>query len=267
MKYERLRALVITLFVLAPAGLTAITGEEIAENIEARESGSTTHALVQMVLTDENGIDSERTIEQYGAETASGLQRNVIIFHEPASVKDTRFLTVENEDRDEDQWIFLPALQRVRRISSGDRDGSFMGTDFTYGDLTYRSIDDYRHTLLREEPVQFVSGGGAVTRTAYVVDVVPLPGTDSQYSRTVEWVDPVSWTPIRTEIYGDNGDLLKINTVGRLEQVQGYWTVIENSMENVETGHSTRLSVQRYVYNQELPTSLFTTNFLQTGRP
>lgn len=265
----RLRSAILTLFLFSAIAfpLSAITGEEIARNVEGRESGTTTHALVQIELIDRNGTSSERVVEQYGAETPEGLFRNVIIFHQPASVKDTRFLSVENAGRDDDQWIYLPALQRVRRIAAGEGDSSFMGTDFTYDDLSFRDMADYNHRFLREENVSFASGGGPVTRRAYVVEITPRPGVKSSYSRTVEYVDPESWTPVKIEIYDDEGELLKVNTVTRLEQVQGYWTIIGNTMENVQTGHKTVLAIQRFVYDQELPESLFTTNYLQTGRP
>ncbi len=265
---RRAGALLILLALpIAATPVFAITGEEIAHNVENREVGATTHAMVQMILTDRNGTRSERVIEQYGAEAEGDLTRSVIIFHQPASVKDTRFLSVENADRDDDQWIYLPALQRVRRIAAGEGSGSFMGTDFSYDDLGSRDSDGYTHTILRRENVSFSSGGATVTRQAYVVDVTPNADSDSQYSRMVEWVDPESWTPIRIELYDRDGELTKVNTVTRLERVQGFWTIIGNTMETVRTGHRTELVMQRFVYNQEIPAGLFTTNFLQTGRP
>jgi hypothetical protein len=254
--------LAIVLFgasAVAPAAVSAITGREIAENVEARESGETTHALVNMRLVDEAGRESTRVIEQYGRETPEGLLRNVIIFHQPASVQDTRFLTVENADRDDDQWIYLPGLRRVRRIAAGEGSNSFMGTDFSYDDLKSLEIDDYAYELLREETLG--------DRPVYVVEVTPNNPDDSQYSRVVQWVDRERWLPLRMELFDHDGELLKVNTVSRVERVQGFWTVINNTMENVQTGHRTELAVQRFVYNENLPDGLFTTNFLERGRP
>jgi hypothetical protein len=254
--------LAIALFLataVAPTTVSAITGREIAENVEARESGETTHALVNMLLVDEGGRESTRVIEQYGRETPEGLLRNVIIFHQPASVKDTRFLTVENDGRDDDQWIYLPGLRRVRRIAAGEGSNSFMGTDFSYDDLKSLEIDDYEYELLREETLG--------DRPVYVVEVTPKDPGDSQYSRVVQWVDRERWLPLRMELFDHDGELLKVNTVGRVERVQGFWTIINNTMENVQTGHRTELAVQRFVYNENLPDGLFTTNFLERGRP
>jgi len=245
--------------LLVAMNLAAITGREVAENVEDRPMGDTTHALLGMRLTDSNGQVSERVIEQYGLETNEGLLRNVIIFHRPASVEGTRFLTIENEDRDDDQWIYLPALQRVRRIAASESDSSFMGTDFTYEDLQSRSIDDYTYELLREETFD--------GRPCYVVEARAIDPADSSYSRSVQWVDAERWIPLKIELYDDRDRLLKVNTVTRLERVQGYWTIINNRMENVQTGHKTELFVQRWVYDEALPEGLFTRRFLETGRP
>tara|TARA_B100000614_G_scaffold238240_1_gene236951 strand:+ start:964 stop:1773 length:810 start_codon:yes stop_codon:yes gene_type:complete len=251
--------ILIALLVAATSPLAAITGREVAENVENRDTGDTTHALVNMRLVDADGQTSNRVIEQYGRETSDGLMRNVIIFHQPASVANTRFLTVENDGRDDDQWIYLPALRRVRRIAGGEGDSSFMGTDFTYDDLGSRDIDAYSYELLREDTFQ--------GRPVYVVETVPNTPDDSQYSRLVQWVDRERWLPLKIELYDKDGDLLKVNSVSRVERVQGYWTIINNTMENVQTGHRTELAIQRFVYGENLPDGLFTTNFLETGRP
>lgn len=246
----------LTFFVVA--SLSAITGREVAENTENRDSGDTTHALVEMRLVDAGGDTKNRIIEQYGREE-DDLMRNVIIFHRPASVEGTRFLTIERADRDDDQWIYLPALDRVRRIAGGEGDDAFMGTDFTYNDLEGRDIEEYTYELLREESV-----GDWDT---YVVETVPKPETDSQYSRLLQYVDKKSWIPVRIEFYDQDNNLLKVNRVHRMERVQGYWTIIENTMENVQTEHRTELQVTNFRYNEDLPEGLFTVNFLETGRP
>lgn len=247
---------VLVLFGALPA--PALTGREVAENVENRDAGDTTHALVEMVLVDADGDAKTRIIEQYGRET-EGLSSNVIVFHRPASVEGTRFLSIERADRDDDQWIYLPALGRVRRIAGSEGGNSFMGTDFSYDDLKGWELDDFSYELLRREDV-----GG---RNTYVVEATPIPGADVAYSRIVHFVDPDSWIPLRIELYGEDGELSKVNRVGRVETVQGYPTIIENTMENVRTGHRTELRVTNFAYNENLPDGLFSVGFLETGRP
>lgn len=254
---KRTAAVTVLLFGLATLA-SAITGREVAENVENRNTGDTTHALVEMRLVDAGGNVKNRVIEQYGKEE-NDLMRNVIIFHRPASVEGTRFLTIERADRDDDQWIYLPGLGRVRRIAGSEGSDSFMGTDFTYDDLEGRDIEEYNYQLLRQEKVN--------DWNTYVVETLPKPETDSQYSRLVQYVDKNSWVPVKIEFYDKNDELLKENRVHRMEKVQGYWTIIENTMENVQTDHSTELQVTNFRYNEDLPEGLFTVNFLETGRP
>lgn len=249
-------AAALAMFIAASA--SAITGLEVAENVEDRDTGDTTHALVEMRLVDAGGDTKNRIIEQYGREE-NDLMRNVIIFHRPPSVEGTRFLTIERADREDDQWIYLPALDRVRRIAGSEGGDSFMGTDFTYDDLEGRDIEEYNYELLREERV-----GDWDT---YVVETVPKPETDSQYSRLLQYVDKNSWIPVKIEFYDQEENLLKMNRVHRMEKVQGYWTIIENTMENVQSEHRTELQVTNFRYNENLPEGLFTVNFLETGRP
>ena len=254
----RFGTLVAVLVLVGALPALALTGREVAENVENREAGDTTHALVEMVLVEADGEAKSRIIEQYGRES-NGLSSNVIVFHRPASVEGTRFLSIERADRDDDQWIYLPALGRVRRIAGSEGGNSFMGTDFSYDDLQGWELEDFSYELLRREEVG--------RWNTYVVEATPLPGADVAYSRIVHFVDPETWIPVRIELYGEDGEVSKVNRVGRIETVQGYPTIIENTMENLRTGHRTELRVTNFAYNENLPEGLFSVRFLETGRP
>lgn len=260
----RFRTQTITVTAVALLALIAafpahsIDGREIAENVINRDDGETGHSLINMDLIDAQDNVKSRIIEEWSMEDDAGLDRLVIVFHRPASVQGTRFLVVENEDRDDDQWIYLPALDRVRRIAASEGDESFMGTDFTYDDLATRDVDEDTHELLREETF---SG-----REVYVVESVPKDPDDSQYSRRVQWVAKDIWVPLKAEFYDKSDELLKTLTVEELEEVQGIWTPMVSVMENVQTEHATRLEVQKTRYNEDLNPDLFSTNFLRTGR-
>jgi hypothetical protein len=257
-RIQHITALTIGLAVLAVAPAAAITGEEIADNAVNRDTGETGHSLIDMDLIDAQGNTKNRIIEQWRMEGEDDLNRLVIVFHRPASVQGTRFLVVENENRDDDQWIYLPALDRVRRIAASEGDQSFMGTDFTYDDLESRDVDQDEHELVREETF-----GG---REVYVVESVPKDPESSQYSRRVQWIAKDIWVPLKVEFYDKSEEHLKTLTAEELEQVQGIWTPMLSMMANVQTGHKTRLEVQRIRYNEDLNPDLFSTNFLRTGR-
>lgn len=254
-----LRALFLgALLVLAGTPLFALDGREIAQRVYDRDTGETTHSLVQMVLLESGGDTSTRTVENWIRDPAEGTSSSVVVFHEPAAVKNTRFLTIENKNRDDDQWIFLPGLGRVRRIAASEGDSSFMGTDFTYDDMQSREVDEDSHTLLREEKMDDYD--------CYVLESVPKESSP-QYSKRIQWIAKDSWIPVKIELYDSDGALQKVLTVKRLEKVQGFWTIIDTTMTNVQTGHSTALNIKKLVYNQDVPEGLFTVNFLRTGRP
>ena len=244
--------------LLATTGLFAIDGREVAQNVYDRDTGDSMHSLVEMNLIESDGRSSNRIVENWTKESDDGTASSVIVFHKPASVEGTRFLTVENEGRDDDQWIFLPGLGRIRRIAASEGDSSFMGTDFTYDDMQSRDVDQDTHTLLREEQ--------QAGRDCYVIESVPKNPGDSQYSKRVQWVAKDIWIPVKVDFYDTSGDLLKTLTVERIEKVQGFWTTIDTTMKNQQTGHATELNIRKLVYNEDLPDGLFTTNFLRTGR-
>jgi outer membrane lipoprotein-sorting protein len=249
----------IAVLLLLPGALWAITGAEVAEKVMNRPTGDTTHSLVKMVLVESDGSEKERMVEQWSGETEGGLSRSVIVFHEPASVKNTRFLMKERAEGGDDQWIYLPGLGRVRRIAASEGDSSFMGTDFTYNDMETRDVAEDRHTILREERL-----GGY---DCYVMESVPKDPSSSQYSRRIQWIAKDIWIPVKAELYDKDGKLLKVMRSERIEKVQGYHTVINTTMENVQTGHATELNIQKLRYNEQLPDGLFTVHFLETGRP
>ncbi|MFP4491100.1 MAG: outer membrane lipoprotein-sorting protein [Spirochaetaceae bacterium] len=250
--------LTVLIFTLSAGGLFAQDGRQIAQNVYDRETGDSIHALVEMDLISSDGSVKGRILEGWGAGGDGDPSNMVLVFHRPSSVKGTRFLVKEREGGDDDQWIYLPSLDRVRRIASSEEDSSFMGTDFTYGDMQSRDVDEDTHELLREE--KFAG------RNCYVVESVPKDPEDSQYSKRVQWVAQDIWVPLKTEFYDDRGEHLKTMTVKELEEIQGYWTTMETRMENVQTGHATEMRVDKIRYNEDLKDSLFTTRFLETGR-
>ena len=188
--------------LLLPGVLWAITGKEVAENVTDRPTGDTTHSLVNMVLVESDGSEKNRLVEEWSMDNDAGLNRSVIVFHEPASVKNTRFLMKERSEGEADQWIYLPGLGRVRRIAASEGDSSFMGTDFTYNDMEGRDVEDDNHSLLRQETLDGYD--------CYVVESVPKDPSSSQYSKRIQWVAKENWIPIKVEFYDKDGELLKV---------------------------------------------------------
>lgn len=261
--------LLITGLLTVNVSALAITGREVMERADDRETGNTQHALMGMDLIDENGEVSPRTIEvwaiKYGDPEAD-LRKVVMEFKSPASVADTRFLQVENEDIDDDQWIYLPGLQRVRRISSSQGEDSFMGSDFSYDDMESRNIDEYNYELLREEKLNKYG--------CYVVKSIPKDPEDSNYKQSISWITKKHYIPVKVKMFSkDTGKLQKLMTVKQnIKKINGIWTVFSTTMKDLESGHSTELYVKqgnssRYFieYNKKISEARFTQRFLKKG--
>lgn len=250
--------------------LWAMDGNEIYRKMQDRDMGESMHAIMKMRLIDKNGEEKERIIETWSMtfDRENELSQSVMEFKAPATVKGTRFLQVQNAGRDDDQWIYLPALGRVRRIAAAEGGSSFMGSDFSYDDMQLQGGEgeDSEHRLLREE-----SFG---KWDCYVLESKSLD-EDAAYSKLVSWVTKEHFMPVKVEFYKkDSAELLKVMTIeGDIEEINGVETVFITRMKNVQDGHETVLEVMRnksgapfVEYNVEMNPKRFTQNYLKTGK-
>ena len=241
----------------------AIDGREIMQNVFDRQKPDFTKAAVTLTLIEKGGKVAEtRDVGEYGR-CKDNLSDVVMVFLRPASVKDTRFLQKENKGKDDDKWIYLPALRTTRRVASSEGDKAFVGTDFTYDDMSSREVEDDTHELLKE------SEDKGNFKDLYVVKSTPKDPKSSQYQYRISWVTKDSWIPTYIELYDKKGKLLKVNEIRTITQKTGnktYNIPSENAMTNVQTGHSTVLKMVNIEVDKPLPDGYFTSNFLNTGR-
>ena len=257
MKKYFIAACFITIAVMSISAQA--TGKEIMELIQNQNRGTSTHALVTMDLIDKKGTVSSRILELYTKINNEQKLNTMIVFHRPASVKDTRFLSVGHSNKVPEQWIYLPALKRVKRITTSDADQSFLGTDFTYADMGATKIDQSTYSLLREEKLK--------GNMCWVIETIPMASAGSDYSKKISWVSKEMLLPIYVEMFDKEGKLIKKLTTDNIEKIQGFWTPRVSKMENVQSEHSTILTMDKIVYEENLPDGIFTTGFLKTGRP
>lgn len=260
----------IALFIVGSLNLTAaaIDGREIMEKVDDRNTGDSRHALMGMDLIDADGDLRARVLEVWSQKVdfEKDLDNTIMVFHEPSSIKNTRFLQKENDGEDDDQWIYLPDLGRVRRISGGQGGDSFMGSDFTYDDMKSREIEDFEYELLEEAVYKDYE--------TYVVKAIPKNPEAEQYAKTISWITKEHYIPVKVEMYDkDSGELYKeMKVKGEIKKVDGIWTVFSTVMENLDSGHKTNLYVKKrndnYLleYNVEINDRRFSQQFLKTGR-
>ena len=265
-----MKKMVLT-FILVFSALSVVfglTGKEIVTKARYRYDGDTKHALMGMDLIDADGTTTKRIMEVWSVtyNKKDDLTKTVMSFIAPASIKNTRYLQIQNKNRDDDKWIYLPGLGRVRRIASSQGDQSFVGSDFSYDDLETREVDEDTHKLLREEKLGKYD--------CYVVESVPK--TDWDYSKRIVWITKDTFVPVKAELYSKKtGKLQKVLTVKQnLKKVNGIWTIFETTMKDVEKNHTTKLYIMKnkkngkyfLEYNKKISPKRFTQAFLKTGR-
>ncbi len=255
---KKIFVLACAVLVLVNTGVFALTGTEIARKAhEIKNEAETTHMAVKMELISAAGDVDARVIEEWTMDEGE-LSSTLMIFRSPASVANTRFLQKENKGRGDDKWMYLPALKRVRRIAASDGEKSFMGTDMTYNDMEVREVERDSHELLGEEKVG--------NWNCYKVKGQALDPADSQYAWRITWFDKETFYPVKIEMYDKSEKLLKVLEVQELKKISNIWTPMTVLLSNVQTGHSTRVSILKAVYDEEVNPRLFTTNYLQQGR-
>ncbi len=254
-----LLALVVALPVAA-----APTGREIMEKVDARDDGDNATQTLHMILIDKNGKERVRELKTFRRDVGEDTQQ-IIFFRSPADVKDTGLLTYDYDaaERDDDQWLYLPALKKTKRIASGDKSGSFMGSDFTYADMTTRDLDAYDYSLMKEGEVR--------GHKVWQIEAVPRLEKEIEetgYAKSVFFVRQDNYVLVRAVHWVKKGDRLKYMDVKKLVEIEGIWTPTETHM-TLKKGkvilHKTVLRIGDVQYNQELDESLFTVRRLEKG--
>lgn len=247
------------ILILFPFTAFAITPEEVMKGSQAAflYPGKDFKARIVMRLI--SGAGSERMREMtmlrknYGE--SGGDQKYFIYFFKPADVKDMTFMVYKYPGKDDDRWLFVPALNMVRRIAAQDKRSSFVGSDFTYEDISGRDIGEDSHEILREERL--------AVSDCYVVKSSPK-AAGADYGYKISWIDKTSLLPLKEEYYGGRGELYKVFTADEVKEVKGRPTVTKRTMKNLQSGHSTEVAFTKVDYDLGLEDSLFTERFLKT---
>lgn len=243
---------------------SALSAREVMERVDARDDGDLSVQDLEMVLIDKRGHQRVRELRSYGRDVGEDEQ-SILFFLAPADVEDTGFLTYDYEDpeRDDDQWLYLPALSRTKRIASADKSGSFMGSDFSYADMTKRPLDAYDYTLMKETEVDGVP----------VWQIESLPTSEREkdetgYEKSVSFVRKDNFVVIRAVYWVKKGKRLKYFDVKKLEQIDGIWVPTEMHMstrKGERTLHKTVLFSKNTRFDQPLADDLFTLRQLEKG--
>lgn len=260
-----LRYLMPIALLLSPMLASAETAEEkglaIAREADARGEGfQDLEATMRMVLISKRGETSERelrvkTLEGTGEKEGD---KGLTIFDTPADVRGTALLTWSYKSKDDDQWLYLPALRRVKTIASKNQSGSFMGSEFAYEDMKSQEVEKYTYKFLREEACGEL--------TCFVSERYPTD-ENSGYTRQVVWMDKSEYRVQKVEYYDRKASLLKTLTMEGYKQYKDkFWRPAKMTMVNHQTGKSTELYWTDYKFGTGLSESDFNQNSLMRAR-
>jgi hypothetical protein len=240
-----------------------LPAQEIMRRVDARDDGDRSIRDLEMILIDKNNNRRVRRIRAYSRDVGEDIH-TIMFFLEPADVKETGFLTYDYDaEKDDDQWLYLPALRKTKRIASSDKSGSFMGSDFSYADLTTREVENYDWTLMQEtevrgNPVWQIQG---IPRTQDEVD-------ETGYLKSIVFVRKDNYVVVRAVNWLEKAGRLKYMDVKKLEQIDGIWVATEIHMttkKGKETLHKTVLNIHDVRFDQDLDADFFSVRQLEKG--
>ncbi len=259
-----LLAWIVPVAMAGPVEAEKLTARQIMERVDARDDGDNGSREMEMILIDKRGSQRVRKLRAFGKDKGVD-EYSILFFLSPADVKDTGFLTYDYDEpeRDDDQWLYLPALNRTKRIASSDKSGSFMGSDFSYADMTDRPLDHYQYTLMKETEV-----GGVSVWQIEAIPITEHEKDETGYEKSVLFVRKDNFVVMRSVAWVKKGKRLKYFDVKKLEQIDGIWVETEMHMTTKKgkaTLHKTVLRAKNVRFNQDLAPDMFTVRQLEKG--
>ena len=265
----RAAALAAALLALAaaPPGAFAepLTGRQIMERVDARNDGDRQSQDLEMRLIEKNGSARVRRLRGWRRDVGRDVQ-SILFFLDPPDVKDTGLLTYDYDDpdKDDDQWLYLPALKKSKRIATGDKSGSFMGSDFSYADMTERNLDRYDYRLVQEGVLD-----GVKVWQVEAIPNSPKEIDETGYSKLVYVVRQDNDVMVRAISWLRRGGRMKYYEVKKLERIDGIWVATEMEMVTKKgdtTLHKTVLRIDNVHFNQPMDESRFSVRQLEKGQ-
>jgi len=242
--------------------MAGITGREVIEKSYEVTKLAGTEAVMSMTIADGRGRERVRKTAQVSKLYDDGeTEKKLIRFLEPADVKGTGFLTCDYENKDDDKWLFMPALRKTRRIVSSEKGKSFMGSEFTYGDITRPNLDEFSYELLAEETVGDVA--------CYKVQLLPADeeiADANGFSRKISWIGKEDFV-LRKSLYFDlDGELhreLEVGKIVKLDKKLQRYKITEMVMTNKQNGRVSTFVTEQIKFSPDLPDEYFSLRYLE----
>lgn len=258
--YTVRRKLLLVSFVVCccfpPLAYSYESGLELATAVYDRPDGDDMFSTGVMALVEKGHKPRVRQMVSFRQDKANGDIVSMIRFKKPIDIKNTGLLTVDyKEDKDTDQWIYLPAVDKSRRVSSKRKGGRFVGSDIFYEDLRDRKVSADSHRILRKEKLNGMD--------TIVLESIPVVASNSVYDKRLSWIHEKTLLAVRLDLFKDGGKKpIKRVLIKKIASKQGIWTAMTSVVKDLNTGHETHMKINKILYNQNLPADIFTQKFL-----
>jgi len=259
----------LLLALLLSASVNALTGLEIMQKVDARDDGSSVVSTLQMILIDKHKKQRIRQMRTFSKDINKNTEYKSVFFLTPSDVKNTAFLTFDysGNDKDDDQWMYLPALKKTKRIPASDKDGAFMGSDFSYADMTDKNLDDYHFKLLKEGVIKRKNGKNPV----WIIQSLPKNQAvidETGYTKSILYIRKDNFMLARAKFYLKKANRVKYMDVRKMEKIDGIWVATQTTMTTKygkQTLHKTILSNRDIKINVAIDDEMFSVRKIEKG--
>jgi hypothetical protein len=242
----------------------ALTADDIMNRVDQLEEPTSVKANMTMVLIDSKGKQRIRAMQNISSDNGE-TDKSLMFFLQPADVKGTGFLMFDHDDAntDDDQWMFLPALNKAKRIASSDKTESFMGSDFSYSDMSKRNVEEWTYKILKEDSINGVD--------VWLIEALPVSDAVTEktgYVRSIVYVRQDNFQVARSIGYLEKKGEVKLMNISAHQVIQGYWLNTETQMVTQKNGkviHRTLLKLDNIEVDVDVNESEFTLNRLEQG--
>lgn len=250
--------LVLMISALALSGHALAAGpdaEDIMKKADAHRYDADDSTFSITLVMKEQGGDS-RTRKLSMQSRKSGRDKKILMhFQDPADVRGVGFMVWQYPKKDDERWLYIPSLHMVKRIAANDKRSSFMGTDFTYEDISGREVEEDTHEYVRSETLN--------GEECFVIKSTPRDAGSTEFAYRLSWVRKDNYFTVQEQYFDKKAKLIKIYTVDDLAKVQGLWTIKRMTMKNVQSDHSTAVTYSNVKHNTGIQDSNFTERYLK----
>jgi len=253
----------LVLLGLVSSLVLAMTGREVMDKQKELQSSNTETDTEQMILINSDNSKEKRVVKKWiKKDLKKDLSRSLIVFYAPADVRGTALLNKQRTKTEEDQWVYIPAIHKLQRIAQGSKKNYFMGTDFTYEDLSSDKLDNYHYKILKEEKLK--NGD-----ECYVIEAKPTKEyyPKTSYGKKILWVNKDKFYTEKIEFYNKDMKLIKVQTAYKFKNIKGtIYRPMFVAMNNLAEKHKTLVKVNELKINAPMSDKYFSTRYLLTEK-